>query len=104
MQDTPANESGVTDMKTKLILALTLSVLAANTFAADGSDKTKSADFINGASAAIETSHTGTYAADGFDKTNIGKAVAADGFDKTNLGKTIAADGFDKTGTAAAIS
>ena len=104
MQDTPANESGVTDMKTKLILALTLSVLAANTFAADGSDRTQSADFINGASAAIETSHSGTYAADGFDKTNIGKAVAADGFDKTNLGKTVAADGFDKTGTAAAIS
>jgi hypothetical protein len=91
-------------MKTKLILALTLSVLAANTFAADGSDRTKSADFINGASAAIETSHSGTYAADGFDKTNIGKAVVADGFDKTNLGKTVAADGFDKTGTAAAIS
>jgi hypothetical protein len=90
MQDTPANESGVTNMKTQLILALTLSVLAANTFAADGSDRTKSADFINGASAAIETSHTGSYAADGFDKTSIGKAVAA--------------DGFDKTGTAAAIS
>jgi hypothetical protein len=90
MQDTPANESGATNMKTQLILALTLSVLAANTFAADGSDRTKSADFINGASAAIETSHTGSYAADGFDKTSIGKAVAA--------------DGFDKTGTAAAIS
>ena len=77
-------------MKTKLILALTLSVLAANTFAADGSDKTKSADFISGGTAAIETIHSGTYAADGFDKTNIGK--------------TVAADGFDKTGTAAAIS
>lgn len=91
-------------MKTKLILALTLSVLTANTFAADGSDKTRSADFINGANAAIETSHTGTYAADGFDKTNIGKAVAADGFDKTGTANAIAADGFDKTGTAAAIS
>ena len=77
-------------MKTKLILALTLSVLAANTFAADGSDKTKSADFISGGTAAIENSHSGTYAADGFDKTNISK--------------TVAADGFDKTGTAAAIS
>jgi hypothetical protein len=90
MQDTSANESGVKNMKTKLILALTLSVLAANTFAADGSDKTKSSDFITGGSAVIETSHSGTYAADGFDKTNIGK--------------TVAADDFDKTGTAAAIS
>ncbi|SMQ30880.1 hypothetical protein SAMN04488483_5777 [Pseudomonas helmanticensis] len=63
-------------MKTRLILALTLSVLAANTFAADGSDKTKSADFINGASAAIETSHTGTYAADGFDKTGTAAAIS----------------------------
>ena len=90
MQDTHANPSGVTAMKTRLMLALTLSVLAANTFAADGSDRTKSADFISGATAAVETSHSGTYAADGFDKTNIGK--------------TIAADGFDKTGTADAIS
>ena len=31
-------------MKTKLILALTLSVLAANTFAADGFDRTGSAN------------------------------------------------------------
>jgi len=91
-------------MKTKLIIALTLSVLAANTFAADGSDKTKSADFINGASAAIETSHSGAYAADGFDKTGTAAAIAADGFDKTGTAAAIAADGFDKTGTAAAIS
>jgi len=63
-------------MKTKLILALTLSVLAANTFAADGSDKTKSADFISGASAAIETSHSDTYAADGFDKTGTAAAIS----------------------------
>jgi hypothetical protein len=86
-------------MKTKLILALTLSVLAANTFAADGSDRTKSADFINGASAAIETSHTGTYAA-----MVLPVKLSLPMVSKTNLGKTVAADGFDKTGTAAAIS
>ena len=40
-------------MKTQLILALTLSVLAANTFAADGYDRTGSA----------------TVAADGYDRT-----------------------------------
>ncbi|SEK77878.1 hypothetical protein SAMN03159324_01962, partial [Pseudomonas sp. NFPP18] len=40
-------------MKSKLILALTLSVLAANTFAADGYDRTGSA----------------TFAADGYDRT-----------------------------------
>jgi hypothetical protein len=38
-------------MKTRLILALTLSVLAANTFAADGYDKTGSASYGSGASA-----------------------------------------------------
>ncbi|MBC3779728.1 hypothetical protein [Pseudomonas sp. SWRI99] len=77
-------------MKTKLILALTLSVLAANTFAADGSDRTQSADFISGASAAIDTGRSAHYAADGFDKTGTANAIAA--------------DGFEKTGTAAAIS
>jgi hypothetical protein len=77
-------------MKTQLILALTLSVLAANTFAADGSDKTKSAEFISGASASVEHVQSGTYAADGFDKTGTAAAIAA--------------DGFDKTGTAAAIN
>ncbi|WP_085636576.1 MULTISPECIES: hypothetical protein [unclassified Pseudomonas] len=91
-------------MNTKLILALTLSLLAANTFAADGSDKTKSADFISGASASVEHSTSGAYAADGFDKTGTANAIAADGFDKTGTANAIAADGFDKTGTAAAIS
>jgi hypothetical protein len=46
MNSTPkaqnANEPGATTMKTKLILALTLSVLAANTFAADGYDRKRS--------------------------------------------------------------
>ncbi|MFJ4195553.1 hypothetical protein, partial [Pseudomonas sp. NPDC089534] len=83
-------------MNTKLILALTLSLLAANTFAADGSDKTKSADFISGASASVEHTTSGTYAADGFDKTGTANAIAADGFDKTGTANAIAADGFDK--------
>ena len=90
-------------MKTKLMLALTLSVLAANTFAADGYEKTGSAAFGAGASAAIERSHSGSYAADGFDKTGTANAIAADGFDKTGTADAIAADGFDKTGTAEAI-
>ena len=64
-------------MKTKLIIALTLSVLAANTFAADGFDRTSSA-----------------IAADGYDRTGS-VTVAADGFDRTN-GATVAADGFDR--------
>lgn len=47
-------------MSRKLILALTLSVLAANTFAADGFDRT-------GTAAAI--------AADGFDRTGTAAAI-----------------------------
>ncbi|SDA95206.1 hypothetical protein SAMN03159443_05401 [Pseudomonas sp. NFACC15-1] len=90
-------------MKTQLILALTLSVLAANTFAADGFDKTGAASFGANASAAIERSPAGHYAADGFDKTGTADAIAADGFDKTGTADAIAADGFDKTGTAEAI-
>jgi hypothetical protein len=62
-------------MKIRLILALTLSVLAANTFAADGYDKTGSASFESGASAAIERSHSGAYASDGFDKTGSAEAI-----------------------------
>ncbi|POF40797.1 hypothetical protein B0D71_20225 [Pseudomonas laurylsulfativorans] len=62
-------------MKTRLILALTLSVLAANAFAADGYDKTGSASFGSGASAAIEHSQPGTYASDGFDKTGSAEAI-----------------------------
>ena len=53
-------------MKSKLILALTLSVLAANTFAADGYDRTGSA----------------TFAADGYDRTGSA-TVAADGYERT---------------------
>ncbi|WP_213938310.1 hypothetical protein [Pseudomonas sp. dw_612] len=76
-------------MKTKLFLALALTVLAANTYAADGSDKTGTADFISGATAAIEQTHS--------------TAVASDGFDHTGTAGAIASDGFDKTGTAGAI-
>ena len=75
------NESGAHTMKTKLILALTLSVLAANTFAADGFDRTGSA-----------------IAADGYDRTGAA-TVAADGFDRTGSA-TVAQDGFDRTGSA----
>ena len=62
-------------MKTKLILALTLSVLAANTFAADGYDRTGSAAYTTQA------------------------AVASDGFDHTGAAK-VAADGADHVGAA----
>ena len=57
-------------MKTQLILALTLSVLAANTFAADGYDRTGSAAYTTEASVASDGSdHTGAarLAADGAD-------------------------------------
>ena len=63
-------------MKTKLILALTLSVLAANTFAADGYDRTGSAVFTTASAAAAST----TFAADGADHVGAGK-LAADGAD-----------------------
>lgn len=75
-------------MKTKLILALTLSVLAANTFAADGYDRTGSAAYTTSAS----------FAADGADHVGAGK-LASDGFDHTGAAK-VAADGFDHTGAA----
>ncbi|KAB0500176.1 hypothetical protein [Pseudomonas vancouverensis] len=76
-------------MKTQLFLALALSVLAANTFAADGYDKTGSATFESGASAAIQQSRSGTYASDGFDKTGTAGAIASDGFDKTGTAGAI---------------
>lgn len=76
-----ANKLGVTLMKSKLILALTLSVLAANTFAADGFDHTGSATFV----------------ADGYPMT--GSAVAADGYDHTGSA-TVTAEGFARTESA----
>ncbi|PPA04107.1 hypothetical protein C4E44_10765 [Pseudomonas sp. MWU12-2312b] len=76
-------------MKTKLFLILALTVLAANTYAADGYDKTGSASFESGASAAIEHRPSGSYAADGFDKTGTAGAIAADGFDKTGTAGAI---------------
>jgi hypothetical protein len=104
MNSTPkaqnANEPGATTMKTKLILALTLSVLAANTFAADGYDRTGSASFTEAAVASDGYDHTGSasFAADGFDRTGAAK-VAADGFDHTGAAK-VAADGSDHVGAA----
>jgi hypothetical protein len=105
MNSTPkaqnANEPGATTMKTKLILALTLSVLAANTFAADGYDRTGSASFTTEAAVASDGyDHTGSasFAADGADHVGAGK-LASDGFDHTGAAK-VAADGFDHTGAA----
>lgn len=52
-------------MKIQLILALTLSVLAANTFAADGFDRTGSAVAADG----YDRTGAATFAADGYDRT-----------------------------------
>ena len=63
-------------MKTQLILALTLSVLAANTFAADGYDRTGSAVYTSEAAVASDGSdHTGAarLAADGADHVGAGR-------------------------------
>jgi hypothetical protein len=76
-----AKEPGEMKMKTKLFLAIALSVLAANTFAADGYDRTGSA-----------------VAADGYDRTGSA-TFAADGYDHTG-GATVAEDGYDRTGGA----
>ncbi|WP_223491024.1 hypothetical protein [Pseudomonas sp. A-RE-19] len=76
-------------MKTKLILALTLSVLAANTFAADGYDRTGSSAFTTEAAVASDGyDHTGSasFAADGFDHTGAAK-VAADGSDRVGASR-----------------
>lgn len=102
MNSTPkahnANEPGDTTMKTKLIFALTLSVLAANTFAADGYDHTGSAAFTQAAVVSDGYDHTGSasFASDGSDHTGAAR-VAADGFDHTGAAK-VAADGSDHVG------
>jgi len=96
-----ANEPGATTMKTKLILALTLSVLAANTFAADGYDRTGSAAYTTQAAVASDGyDHTGSasFASDGSDHTGAAK-LASDGFDHTGAAK-VAADGADHVGAA----
>jgi hypothetical protein len=96
-----ANEPGATTMKTKLILALTLSVLAANTFAADGYDRTGSATYTTQAAVASDGyDHTGSasFASDGSDHTGAAK-LASDGFDHTGAAK-VAADGADHVGAA----
>jgi hypothetical protein len=96
-----ANEPGATTMKTQLILALTLSVLAANTFAADGYDRTGSAAYSTQAAVASDGyDHTGSasFASDGSDHTGAAK-LASDGFDHTGAAK-VAADGADHVGAA----
>jgi hypothetical protein len=105
MNSTPkaqnVHKPGATTMKTKLIFALTLSVLAANTFAADGYDRTGSASYTTEAAVAADGyDHTGSasFAADGADHIGAGK-LASDGFDHTGAAK-LAADGFDHTGAA----
>jgi hypothetical protein len=66
-------------MKTRLILALTLSVLAANTFAADGYDRTGSAAFTADSNAIV--------ASNGDDRSNTAK-VATDSVDRTDAART----------------
>ncbi|MCE0461823.1 hypothetical protein [Pseudomonas uvaldensis] len=70
-------------MKTHLLLALTLFVMATQTFAADGFDRT-------GAAAAIsryDTADTATLASDDHDRANP-DTVAADGSDHTGSART----------------
>ena len=76
-------------MKTQLFLALALTVLAANTYAADGSDKTGTSRFISEASASVEHARSTAVAADGFDHTGTAGAIAADGFDKTGSARAV---------------
>ncbi|QVM97764.1 heme utilization protein [Pseudomonas sp. SORT22] len=76
-------------MKSKLILTLAFSVLAANAFAEDGFDHT------NGHNFSAVQSQSATYAEDGFDRTGAAK-FAEDGFDRTG-GAKFAEDGFDRT-------
>jgi hypothetical protein len=93
-------------MKTRLILALTLSVLAANTFAADGFERTRSASFAEngsdrtGSAAFAEDgasrTQSATFAEDGSDRTHSA-TFAEDGSDRTQSA-TFAADGSDRTG------
>src|SRR5476649_2633 len=105
MNSTPkaqnANEPGATTMKTQLILALTLSVLAGSAFAADGYDRTGSAAFTSDAAVASDGyDHTGSasFASDGADHTGAAK-LASDGADHTGAAK-LAADGADRVGAA----
>jgi len=64
-------------MKTKLFLSLILAALAANTYAADGYDKTGSAAFTAQAHTPAQRTQSDTYVAD--DSAKTGKAEASDG-------------------------
>ncbi|BBP57765.1 hypothetical protein [Pseudomonas sp. St316] len=70
-------------MKTQLILALALSVLAANTFAADGFDRTGSAAAIS----RYDVADSATIAADD-DNTTAPTTVASDGSDRVGSAQT----------------
>ncbi|EJL04116.1 MULTISPECIES: hypothetical protein [Pseudomonas] len=70
-------------MKSKLFFALTLSVLAANSFAADGFDRTGSAAAID----RYNLTDAATIATDGFDHSDSA-TVAADGSDRTGSSRT----------------
>lgn len=70
-------------MKTHLLLALTLSVMATRTFAADGFDRTGSAAAIS----RYDTTDTATLASDDYDRANP-DTVAADGSDHTGSART----------------
>ncbi|MEB0045099.1 MULTISPECIES: hypothetical protein [unclassified Pseudomonas] len=72
-------------MKTQLFLALALSVMAANTFANDGFDKTGTATFIS--QSATAQSGSTAVASDSADHATKEGAIAADGTDKTALGR-----------------
>lgn len=70
-------------MKSRLIFALALSVLAANTFAADGFDRTGSAAAIKG----YDQTDSATIASDDHATTDP-TAVASDGGDHTGSAHT----------------
>ncbi|EJM64630.1 hypothetical protein [Pseudomonas sp. GM55] len=75
-------------MNTKLILALTLSVLAVNTFAADGYDRTGSAAFTARSNAAGDSrTDAANVATNSVDRTDAAK-VATDSVDRTDTART----------------
>ena len=75
-------------MNTKLILALTLSVLAVNTFAADGYDRTCSAAFTARSNTAGDSrTDAANVATNSVDRTDAAK-VATDSVDHTDTART----------------
>ncbi len=80
-----AKEPREMKMKTKLFLAIALSVLAANTFAADGYDRTGSAVAADGYTPHFATSPS-------HDRTGSATVAAGWLYDRTG-GATVAEDG-----------